>query len=69
MRAGENKDSGSFGIRRLSSGLFTLPRLGPADGGDEVTRVADRLSSFRVFDVDVEAARQPTRLLGADFAT
>ncbi|KUL22209.1 AAA family ATPase [Streptomyces regalis] len=68
-RAGQTKDSGSFGIRRLSSGLSTLPRLGPADGGDEVTRVADRLSSFRVFDVDVAAARQPTRLRGADFAT
>jgi predicted ATPase len=64
-RAGQTKDSGSFGIRRLSSGLSTLPRLGPADGGDEVTRVADRLSSFRVFDVDVAAARQPTRLRDA----
>lgn len=68
-RAGKQKDSGSFGIRRLSSGLSTLPRLGPADGGDEVTRVADRLSSFRVFDVDVTAARMPTRLRGTDFAT
>ncbi|MFG3198507.1 AAA family ATPase [Streptomyces sp. NPDC048208] len=68
-RAGKQKDSGSFGIRRLSSGLSTLPRLGPADGGDEVTRVADRLSSFRVFDVDVAAARRPTRLRNTDFAT
>ncbi|MGW3719103.1 AAA family ATPase [Streptomyces sp. NPDC005133] len=68
VRAGESKDGGSFSIRRLSSGLSTLPRLGPSDGGDEVTRVADRLSSFRVFDVDVEAARQPTRLRGTDFA-
>ncbi|MFF9395294.1 AAA family ATPase [Streptomyces griseoluteus] len=68
VRAGQSKDSGSFGIRRLSSGLSTLPRLGPSDGGDEVTRVADRLSSFRVFDVDVAAARQPTRLRGSDFA-
>ncbi|MFD8661758.1 AAA family ATPase [Streptomyces globisporus] len=68
-RAGKEQDSGSFGIRRLSSGLSTLPRLGPADGGDEVTRVADRLSSFRVFDVDVAAARMPTRLRVADLAT
>lgn len=68
VRAGESKDSGSFGIRRLSSGLSTLPRLGPADGGDEVTRVADRLSSFRVFDVDVAAARRPVRLHGTEFA-
>ncbi|MFG3102822.1 AAA family ATPase [Streptomyces sp. NPDC048182] len=66
-RAGKEEGSGSsIGIRRLSSGLSTLPRLGPADGGDEVTRVADRLSSFRVFDVDVNAARMPNRLRSAD---
>ncbi len=60
-RAGRESDGGSFGIQRLSSGLSTLPRLGRSDGGEEVTRVAERLSSFRVFDVDVAAARQPTR--------
>ncbi|MEO3972469.1 AAA family ATPase [Streptomyces sp. CAU 1734] len=60
-RAGRESDDGSFGIQRLSSGLSTLPRLGRSDGGEEVARVADRLSSFRVFDVDVTAARQPTR--------
>ncbi len=46
-RAGKEEGAGRFGIRRLSSGLSTLPRLGPADGGDEVTRVAERLSSLR----------------------
>ncbi|MFH8616694.1 AAA family ATPase [Streptomyces sp. NPDC017979] len=61
-RAGRESDGGSFGIQRLSSGLSTLPRLGRSDGGEEVARVAERLSSFRVFDVDVTAARQPTRL-------
>ncbi|MCW8216826.1 MULTISPECIES: AAA family ATPase [Streptomyces] len=60
-KAGRESDGGRFGIQRLSSGLSTLPRLGRSDGGEEVTRVADRLSSFRVFDVDVTAARQPTR--------
>lgn len=60
-RAGRESDGGSFGIQRLSSGLSTLPRLGRSDGGEEVARVAERLSSFRVFDVDVAAARQPTR--------
>ncbi|EME97319.1 AAA family ATPase [Streptomyces mobaraensis NBRC 13819 = DSM 40847] len=68
-RAGKEEGGGRFGIRRLSSGLSTLPRLGPADGGDEVTRVAERLSSFRVFDVDVAAARMPTRLRAADMDT
>ncbi|MGW7284781.1 AAA family ATPase [Streptomyces sp. NPDC054847] len=51
-----------FGIQRLSSGLSTLPRLSTTEGGDEVSRVADRLSSFRVFDVAVDAARVPSRL-------
>ncbi|MEW1721012.1 AAA family ATPase [Streptomyces sp. NPDC093109] len=60
-RAGRESDGGRFGIQRLSSGLSTLPRLGRSDGGEEVTRVAERLSSFRVFDVNVSAARQPTR--------
>ncbi|MEC4017558.1 AAA family ATPase [Streptomyces sp. H27-D2] len=60
-RAGRDSDGGSFGIQRLSSGLSTLPRLGRSDGGEEVTRVAERLSSFRVFDVNVAAARRPTR--------
>jgi predicted ATPase len=68
-RAGKDQDSGSFGIHKLSSGLSTLPRLGSADGGDEVTRVADRLSSFRVFDVDVAAARMPSRLRATDLTS
>lgn len=50
-----------IGIRRLSSGLSTLPRLSDEEGGSEVSTVADRLASFRVFDVQVEAARKPAR--------
>lgn len=62
-RAGRESGRDKIGIQRLSSGLSTLPRLGRSDGGEEVSRVAERLSSFRVFDVDVNAARQPTRAL------
>jgi len=51
-----------IGIQRLSSGLSTLPRLTDEQGGTEVATVADRLASFRVFDVSVPAARQPSRL-------
>ncbi|MFI8993814.1 AAA family ATPase [Streptomyces sp. NPDC053542] len=57
----DHEDSSEFGIQRLSSGLSTLPRLASAEGGSEVARVAGQLSSFRVFDVDVYAARQPSR--------
>ncbi|MDX3427759.1 AAA family ATPase [Streptomyces sp. NBC_01696] len=61
-RAGRESDSGSFGIQALSSGLSTLPRLTSSDGGQEVSKVAHHLSTFRVFDVDVAAARLPARL-------
>lgn len=50
-----------FGIRRLSSGLSTLPRLSDDEGGNEVATVAERLASFRVFDVSVDRARLPAR--------
>ncbi|MFJ4627437.1 AAA family ATPase [Streptomyces sp. NPDC088847] len=56
------EDSSEFGIQRLSSGLSTLPRLTSTEGGTEVARVAQQLSSFRVFDVNVDAARQPARI-------
>jgi predicted ATPase len=54
------EESSEFGIQRLSSGLSTLPRLASTEGGTEVARVAQQLSSFRVFDVHVDAARQPS---------
>lgn len=56
------EDSSEFGIQRLSSGLSTLPRLTSTEGGTEVARVAQQLSSFRVFDVNVDAARRPSRV-------
>jgi predicted ATPase len=58
----ELEDSSEFGIQRLSSGLSTLPRLAKTEGGSEVSLIADQLSSFRVFDVNVDAARQPYRI-------
>ncbi|NYI03495.1 AAA family ATPase [Allostreptomyces psammosilenae] len=60
--ATEDAEESQFGIQRLSSGLSTLPRLARTEGGAEVSRVAERLSSFRVFDVDVRAARRPSRV-------
>jgi predicted ATPase len=59
---GDREEPGeSFGIQRLSSGLSTLPRLSDERGGKEVSTVADRLASFRVFDVSVDSARRPSR--------
>ncbi|GAA0963059.1 AAA family ATPase [Actinocorallia libanotica] len=51
-----------FGIHRLSSGLSTLPRLSDNEGGTEVSTVAERLASLRVFDVSVSLAREPSRI-------
>lgn len=50
-----------IGIQRLSSGLSTLPRLSDEQGGAEVAAFADRLASFRVYDVRVDLARRPSR--------
>ncbi len=51
----------TFGIRRMSSGLSTLPRLSEDEGGAEVAALSNRLASFRVFDVRVDEARLPSR--------
>lgn len=51
------------GISSLSSGLSTLPRLSEEAGAREVRALSSRLGEFRVFDVNVDAARRPSRLL------
>ncbi|MBB6172991.1 putative ATPase [Nocardiopsis mwathae] len=52
----------SIGLRRLSSGLSTLPRLADDAGGSEVAALARQLASFRVFDVDVATACTASRM-------
>ncbi|RKI46926.1 ATPase [Corallococcus sp. AB049A] len=57
---GEKKTTKSGpSLRSDSLGLSTLPRLA-SSGGDEVRKVAELFSTFRVFDVDVRAARRPS---------
>src|SRR5699024_9259425 len=51
----------SIGLQRFSSGLSTLPRLSDDAGGNEVAALAEGLAAFRVFDVDVDSARFPSR--------
>ncbi|WP_229403329.1 AAA family ATPase [Micromonospora okii] len=50
-----------IGISRFSGALSTLPRLSHQWGGEEVTTIAENLSSFRAFEVHVDAARRPSR--------
>lgn len=47
-------------LQQESLGLSTLPRLAPDRGGEQVSNIADLFSTFRVFDVNVQAARQPS---------
>jgi predicted ATPase len=54
------KSEPSLRIRSDSLGLSTLPRLSSSEGGNEVRKVAELFSTFRVFDVDARAARQPS---------
>lgn len=58
----QEESTTSIGIRPLSSGLSTLPRLADDVGGTEVSAFAGRLASLRVFDVDVPAARRASRV-------
>lgn len=48
-------------LREGSLGLSTLPKLNPEDGGEQVEALANLFASFRVFDVDVVAARRPSQ--------
>jgi predicted ATPase len=49
-------------LRRDSLGLSTLRRLPADEGGTEIARVADLFATFRVLDINVAAARKPSRL-------
>jgi len=49
-------------LRSDSLGLSTLPRLADEAGGTQIRQIAELFSSFRVYDIDVEAARQPAPL-------
>jgi len=49
----------TLGLRTDSLALATLPRLPASQGGEEISRIADLFSTFRVFDVDAARVRQP----------
>jgi predicted ATPase len=47
-------------VRQDSLALSLLPKLALEEGGAEIARTAELFSTFRVFDVDVAAAREPS---------
>lgn len=57
-----------IGLRQGSLGLSTLPNLDDREGGTEVRKMAELFADFRVFDIDVDAARQPARVGGGRLA-
>jgi predicted ATPase len=54
--------SHELGLRGDALGLAALPRLSDAEGGSEIRKIADMFAHFRVFDVDVAAARLPSAI-------
>jgi predicted ATPase len=51
-----------------ATGLATLPRLGDDEGGEGIRTFAEFLSTIRVLEPNVEAARQPGRLVPASIS-
>jgi predicted ATPase len=60
-RAKASDESRKMSLASTSSGLSTLPRLGKESGGEQITMLAELFTTFRVFEVDVAKARQPSR--------
>lgn len=50
-------------LQETSALLSTLPRMGHAEGGEQVRAFAELFTTFRVFEVDVAAARRPSPLV------
>lgn len=58
----EGREPKDRNLTQGSTALSTLPRLGKDAGGEQVGQLANLFATFRVFDVDVAAARRPARI-------
>lgn len=61
-KSGRENERSSLGLKSDSLGLATLPRLSDDNGGAEIRKVAQLFALFRVFEIDVAAARRPNRV-------
>lgn len=52
----------SISLSETSAGLSTLRRLGESEASEEIEKLAVLFETFRVFEVDVSAARRPSSL-------
>lgn len=64
QRSAGQESSRSIGLRQGALGLSTLPKLPDDEGGADVRQMAELFETFRVVDIDVAAAREPSRLSG-----
>lgn len=62
-----SEDSWQLATRQTTA-LATLPRLADAQGGAGIRRLADFLSSIRVLEPDMMAARLPSRMVPSGLA-
>lgn len=60
MKEDDAEPSRTLALSEGTLALATLPKLGKAEGGDQVEAIANLFASFRVFDVDVQLARTPS---------
>lgn len=58
-----DEETRSISLSESTLALATLPKLGPEQGGEQVSAVANLFASFRVFDPTVELARAPSPVL------
>ena len=60
VRDKNNQEEQSLSLKETSAGLSTLRKLGRSADSEEIERLAILFETFRVFEVDVRAARQPS---------
>ncbi|HET8657876.1 MAG TPA: AAA family ATPase [Micromonosporaceae bacterium] len=61
VTSGDENREQQLQLRPTALALSTLRQLPKGEGGEEIDRVAQLFSTFRVFNPDVDLARQPVR--------
>jgi predicted ATPase len=56
----KGEETREIGLGSESLGLATLPKLAEDEGGEAINQIASLFSTFRVFDIAVDAARRPS---------
>ena len=62
LTSGDETREQQLRLRNTALALSTLRQLPKSEGGDEIDRVAQLFSTFRVFNPDVNLAKQPARV-------